>query len=169
MGPPASAPHLPAEVLPGEGWGVPGPPPVLAVPAAGAGSLDESSGPMCSAMGSGCCLLKSWTGQLGPALTGRCWLWWTDGAGGGPRPSPVLLGWRRLVIRCLVWKRGAVLPMEAQCKSIRRYLRRALGYEVETQVTSARLACPGLGQKHRGGWVGCWDSSHPPTGTKTDS
>ena len=84
MHPLVSAPHLPTEVLQGEGWGVPGPPPALAVPAAGAGSLDESPGPMCSAMGGGRCLLESWTGELGSTLTERCWLWWTDGAGGGP-------------------------------------------------------------------------------------
>lgn len=167
MAPPAGAPCLPTEVLLAEGWGVPVPPPALAVPAAGTGSLDKSSGPTCSAMGGRRCLLDSLTVGLGSALAGKCWLWWMDGDGGGPRPS--VLGWGRLVIRCLVWKRGAVLPMEAQCKSIRRSLRRALGYEVETQVMSARLACPRLCQEHQGGWAGCRDSSHPPTGTKTDS
>ena len=90
-----------------------------------------------------------------------CWRWAFWGG--------ILLGWRGLVIRCLVWKRGAVLPMETQCKSIKRSLKRALGYEVETQVTSACLACLGLGQKHQGGWAGCGNSSHLPTGTKTDS
>ena len=166
MGPPASAPRLPTEVLLGEGWGVLGPPPAPAVPAAGAGSLDESSGPMCSALGGGRCLLESLTVGLGSALTGKCWLWWTDGDGGGPRPS-VLLGWGRLVIRCLVWKRGAVPPMEAQCKSIRRSLRRAPGYEVETQVTSACLACPwpGLSGALPGasGWVGRLQGQRPPS------